>query len=76
MLQHLRSLCYLPWMGDFNDILYNYENEGKNIRCKQRMMNFRDFLDALGLVDWVLWFIDIRTYKQGVGGGEYSGALG
>ena len=42
-----------PWMcvGDCNDILYNYENKGGNIRATRKIKRFNDMIEECKLID-------------------------
>ena len=43
----------IPWLclGDFNDILYNYEKEGGNIRAARKIKGFRMMIENYRLND-------------------------
>ncbi|KAL8555482.1 hypothetical protein ACS0TY_003331 [Phlomoides rotata] len=53
MLDHLANGNTLPWLclGDFNEILFNYEKRGGVPRRKSRMEDFRLCLERNGLMD-------------------------
>ena len=42
------------WMcvGDFNDILFNYENEGGGIKEARKIMGFRSMVEESQLIDF------------------------
>ena len=43
----------IPWlcMGDFNDILYEYENEGGKMRAAKKIKGFRQMVENCKLID-------------------------
>ena len=43
----------IPWLclGDFNDILYNYEKEGGNIRAVRKIKRFKMMIENCRLND-------------------------
>lgn len=53
MLDYLVGVNSLPWMclGDFNEVLFDYEKVGGNARRERSMSDFRDCLDRCGLCD-------------------------
>ena len=52
-IRELNAQHNLPWaiIGDLNEILFNHEKEGGNLRPHNRMQAFRDVLDDCGLID-------------------------
>ncbi|KAK3230319.1 hypothetical protein Dsin_002200 [Dipteronia sinensis] len=53
LLKRLQGLSDLPWLyiGDFNEILYNFENEGGVEKPQSQLEGFREALDHCGLED-------------------------
>lgn len=47
MIEYLANLSSLPWLllGDFNEILYDFEKHWGNLRREYRMIEFRDCLE-------------------------------
>ena len=63
----------VPWLalGDFNEVIHQYEHDGVNRRSQSQMDGFRDTLDICGLIDlgskgrnW--------TYEKKVAGGSFT----
>lgn len=65
-LRQLKNASSLPWLvlGDFNEILYNYEKEGGRARSQRQMQDFHDALDDCDLVD-MGYSGDMFTWQRG-----------
>jgi endonuclease/exonuclease/phosphatase family metal-dependent hydrolase len=52
-MENLRVQSDLPWcvLGDFNEVMWSFEQMSKNRRPEQQMLAFRDVLETCGLVD-------------------------
>jgi hypothetical protein len=53
-LRDLHSRSSMPWlvMGDFNEILHSFEQEGGGVRPQHYMQAFRDALKDCNLLDY------------------------
>ncbi|KAK2664585.1 hypothetical protein Ddye_003159 [Dipteronia dyeriana] len=53
MMERFRGLSNLPWrcIGDFNEVLYNYEQEGGVKKPQSQLESFREAVDYCGLED-------------------------
>ncbi|KAL9681934.1 hypothetical protein QQ045_013726 [Rhodiola kirilowii] len=53
LLRRLSMDSNLPWVviGDFNEVLFSWEVEGRRLRKEWQMRSFRETIDACGLVD-------------------------
>ncbi|KAJ8900277.1 hypothetical protein K2173_024917 [Erythroxylum novogranatense] len=63
LLRTLKNQSNSPWivMGDFNEITYEFEKQGRCIKLVRQMTEFRNALDECGLIDlgskgpWFTW---------------------
>lgn len=71
MIEYLANLSSLPWMllGDFNEILYDFEKRGGNLKREYRMTEFCDCLEKCGLHD--MGFVgQVYTWSNKQSGGD------
>lgn len=53
LLRRIKPMCSLPWLigGDFNEIFYNQEKLGSNIKNPNALKEFNQILSHCGLKD-------------------------
>ena len=53
LLRYLATISSLPWicLGDFNDLLFNYEKRGRRAQPNWKLRGFREAVADAGLVD-------------------------
>src|SRR4051812_28976585 len=63
----------LPWLaiGDFNEVLHQFEHDGVNCRSQAQMDGFWDTLDICGLTDLGYQGRD-WTFEKRVAGGSFT----